>query len=142
MQSGYNKSKPRLKRRKGIMDLFTILSEQNIKKAYEDGEFDRLPGFGKPLNLEDESSIPQELRMAHRIMKNAGFSTEENALRKEMLRIEDMIRDCEDQLEQEGLKKDLNEKLLKFNGLMSKKRINTNSSIFKNYEHKIEKKLL
>ncbi|WP_044023100.1 J-domain-containing protein [Bacillus sp. SG-1] len=124
------------------MDLFTILSEQNIKKAYENGEFDRLPGFGKPLNLEDESSIPEELRMAHRIMKNAGFLTEENALRKEMLRIEDMIRDCEDQLEQEGLKKDLNEKLLKFNGLMSKKRINTNSSIFKNYEHKIEKKLL
>ncbi|EDL62965.1 hypothetical protein BSG1_15103 [Bacillus sp. SG-1] len=131
-----------MKRRKGIMDLFTILSEQNIKKAYENGEFDRLPGFGKPLNLEDESSIPEELRMAHRIMKNAGFLTEENALRKEMLRIEDMIRDCEDQLEQEGLKKDLNEKLLKFNGLMSKKRINTNSSIFKNYEHKIEKKLL
>lgn len=124
------------------MDLFTILSEQNIKKAYEDGEFDRLPGFGKPLNLEDDSSIPEELRMAHRIMKNAGFSTEENALRKEMLRIEDMIRDCEDQLEKEGLKKDLNEKLLKFNGLMSKNRINTNSSIFKNYEHKIEKKLL
>ncbi|WP_421383909.1 DUF1992 domain-containing protein [Bacillus salacetis] len=124
------------------MDLFTILSEQNIKKAYEDGEFDRLPGFGKPLKLEDDSSIPEELRMAHRIMKNAGFSTEENALRKEMLRIEDMIRDCEDQLEKEGLKKDLNEKLLKFNGLMSKKRINTNSSVFKNYEHKIEKKLL
>jgi hypothetical protein len=125
-----------------MMDLFTILSEQNIKKAYEDGEFDCLPGFGKPLNLEDDSSIPEELRMAHRIMKNAGFSTEENALRKEMLRIEDMIRDCEDQLEKEGLRKDLNEKLLKFNGLMSKKRINTNSSVFKNYEHKIEKKLL
>jgi hypothetical protein len=124
------------------MDLFTILSEQKIKKAYEDGEFDRLPGFGKPLKLEDDSSIPEELRMAHRIMKNAGFSTEENALRKEMLRIEDMIRDCEDQLEKEGLKKDLNEKLLKFNGLLSKKRINTNSSVFKNYEHKLEKKLL
>ncbi|WP_409253143.1 DUF1992 domain-containing protein [Bacillus sp. SCS-153A] len=124
------------------MDLFTILSEQNIKKAYEDGEFDRLPGYGKPLKLEDDSSIPEELRMAHRIMKNAGFSTEENALRKEMLRIEDLIRDCEDQLEKEGLKRDLNEKLLKFNGLMSKKRMNTNSSLFKNYEHKIEKKLL
>jgi hypothetical protein len=124
------------------MDLFTILSEQKIKKAYEDGEFDRLPGFGKPLKLEDDSSIPEELRMAHRIMKNAGFSTEENALRKEMLRIEDMIRDCEDQLEKEGLKKDLNEKLLKFNGLLSKKRINTNSSVFKNYEHKLERKLL
>ncbi|WP_456272076.1 DnaJ family domain-containing protein [Bacillus sp. AK031] len=124
------------------MDLFTILSEQKIKKAYEDGEFDRLPGFGKPLVLEDDSSIPEELRMAHRIMKNAGFSTEENSLRKEMMRVEDLIRDCEDQLEKEGLKKDLNEKMLKLNELMSKKRINTNSSIFKNYESKIEKKLL
>ncbi|RIW32295.1 DUF1992 domain-containing protein [Bacillus salacetis] len=124
------------------MDLFTILAEQKIKKAYEDGEFDHLSGFGKPLNLDDDSSVPEELRMAHRIMKNAGFSTEENALRQEMLQIEDLIRDCEDQLEKEGLKKDLNEKLLKFNGLMSKKRIKTNSSVFKNYEHKIEKKLL
>lgn len=124
------------------MDLFTILSEQKIKKAYKDGAFDQLPGYGKPLKLEDDSHIPQELRMAHRIMKNAGFTTEENNLRKEMLRIEDLIRDCEDQLEKEELKKNLNEKLLKFNGLMSKKRINTNSSVFKNYEHKIEKKLL
>jgi hypothetical protein len=124
------------------VDLFTILAEQKIKKAYEDGEFDHLPGFGRPLNLEDDSSIPEELRMANRIMKNAGFSTEENALRQEMLRIEDMIRDCEDQLEKEGLKKNLNEKLLKFNGLMSKRRVKTNSSVFKNYEHKIEKKLL
>ncbi|MGM0845536.1 MAG: DnaJ family domain-containing protein [Bacillota bacterium] len=124
------------------MDLFTILSEQKIKKAYEDGEFDRLPGFGKPLCLEDDSHIPQELRMAYRIMKNAGFSSEENTLRKEILRIEDLIRDCEDQLEKEELKKNLNEKLLKLNGVISKRRINTNSSIFKNYEHKIEKKLL
>lgn len=124
------------------MDLFTVLAEQKIKKAYEDGEFESLPGFGKPLVLEDESSIPQELRMARRIMKNAGFSTEENALRKEMLRIEDLISECEDQLEKEDLKKDLNERMLKFNGLMSQKRINTNSSIFKNYEQKIEKKLL
>jgi hypothetical protein len=124
------------------MDFSTLIAEQRIKKAYEDGEFSNLPGFGKPMNLDDDKGIPDELKMAHRIMKNAGFSMEETTLRKELVQIEDLIRICEDEAEKEELRKSLNEKMVKFNSLLSKKRINTNSAIFKNYEQKIEKKLL
>ncbi|RBP93150.1 uncharacterized protein DUF1992 [Cytobacillus firmus] len=123
------------------MDFFSILSEDRIKKAYKDGEFDHLPGYGKPLPFDDLSSVPENLRMAYRIMKNAGFTDEENRMKKEMLTIEDLIKQCEDQEEKKALQKKLNEKMLRFNSMISKRRQNTNSSLFKNYEEKINNKL-
>ncbi|KON89799.1 hypothetical protein AF332_25295 [Sporosarcina globispora] len=123
------------------MDFFSILSEDRIKKAYKDGEFDNLPGYGKPLPYDDLSSVPENMRMAYRIMKNAGFTDEESQMKKEMLTIEDLIKKCEDQEEKKELQKKLNEKMLRFNSMMSKRRQNTNSSLFKNYEEKINNKL-
>lgn len=124
------------------MDFSMIMSEQRIKKAYEDGEFKELPGFGKSLNLDDDLGVPQELKMAHRMMKNAGYTTDEMNVKKEMMRIEDLLRVCDDDLEKQELKKSLSENMLKYNAMLSKKRIKTNGSLFKNYEHKIENKLL
>lgn len=124
------------------MDFSMIISEQRIKKAQEDGEFENLPGYGKPQNFDEDLSIPPALRMAHKIMKNAGYSTEEMEIKKEMMRIEDLIRVCEDDTEKEELQKSLNEKMLRYNSMLSKRRVKTNSSMFKNYEQKIEKKLL
>jgi hypothetical protein len=40
-----------------------------------------------------------------------------------------------------GIQKKLNEKMLAFNSMLSNRRINTNSSVFKNYEQEINKKL-
>jgi Domain of unknown function (DUF1992). len=48
------------------------IAEERIKKAQEDGEFDDLPGRGKPLDLEDDAHVPPELKMAWRVLKNAG----------------------------------------------------------------------
>ena len=79
--------------------------------------------------------------MAYRIMKNAGFTDEENQMKKEMLTIEDLIKQCEDQEEKKALQKKLNEKMLRFNSMMAKRRQNTNSSLFKNYGEKINNKL-
>ncbi|MGM0866014.1 MAG: DnaJ family domain-containing protein [Bacillota bacterium] len=124
------------------MDFSMIMSEHRIKKAYEDGDFKELPGFGKPLNLDDDLGVPQELKMAHRMMKNAGYTTDEMNVKKEMVRIEDLLRVCDDDLEKQELEKSLSENMLKYNAMLSKKRIKTNGSLFKNYEHKIENKLL
>ncbi|MDP4085557.1 MAG: DUF1992 domain-containing protein [Bacillota bacterium] len=123
------------------MDMFQIISEDKIKKAYQDGEFDNLPGIGKPLQLEDMSGIPEELRMAYKLLKNGGFTEEESNLKREMMTIEDLIKKCDEEVEKENLKKKLNEKMLRFNGFMSKRKVKTNSSIFKNYEHKVFKKI-
>ncbi|MDR7002566.1 DUF1992 domain-containing protein [Neobacillus niacini] len=123
------------------MDLFHIVSEDRIKKAYKDGEFDNLPGYGKPLPIDDLAGVPEELRMAYKLLKNAGYTEEEGHLRRELTTIEELIRKCDDPEEREGLRRKLNEKLLRFNQMMSKRGVKTNSSIFKNYEHKVQNKL-
>ncbi|TCN22264.1 DnaJ family domain-containing protein [Mesobacillus foraminis] len=124
------------------MDFSMIVAEDRIKKAYEDGEFKNLPGLGKPLKLDDLSGVPEDLRMAYRLMKNAGFTPEENTLRQEVATIEGLIRKCDDSSERERLNEELSQKLLKYNSMISKRGINTNSAMFKNYERKIEQKLL
>lgn len=119
------------------------IADDKIKKAYEEGEFDNLPGFGKPLELDDDSGIPKNLRMAYRILKNAGYKSEEdNEIRKEIMTIEDLIKSSTNEEERELLVKDLNKKLLQYNALLSKRRIKTNSTVFKNYQNKIENRLL
>ncbi|MGB7180446.1 MAG: DUF1992 domain-containing protein [Burkholderiaceae bacterium] len=49
------------------------LVESRIEQARDDGEFDNLPGAGKPLQLDDDSMVPEELRVVYRVLKNAGF---------------------------------------------------------------------
>lgn len=55
------------------MKLLDALVEQRIAAAAARGEFDDLPGAGVPQELDDEPLVPQEVRVANRILKNAGF---------------------------------------------------------------------
>jgi hypothetical protein len=48
------------------------LVESRIRDALERGEFDALPGSGRPLPAEDLTGVPDDLRIAVRILKNAG----------------------------------------------------------------------
>ncbi|MCM5570206.1 DUF1992 domain-containing protein [Burkholderiaceae bacterium FT117] len=69
---------------------FNELIEQRIDEARRQGAFDDLPGAGRPLDLDDDRMVPEELRVAYRILKNAGFVPPEvEALRDldSMLRI-------------------------------------------------------
>ncbi len=56
------------------MQLLDELAEQHIRQAIENGDLDDLPGNGQPLAFEDDSLVPEELRMAHKILKNAGYA--------------------------------------------------------------------
>lgn len=62
------------------------LVEQRIREAMRKGELSGLPGEGKPLALDDDAMVPEELRVAHRILKNAGYAPPEvEALRERKL---------------------------------------------------------
>ena len=50
------------------------LVEEKIRKAMEAGAFDNLKGKGKPLNLQENPFEPPDMRMANKILKDAGFS--------------------------------------------------------------------
>ena len=62
--------------------------EQSILRAITRGEFDDLPGSGKPLCLEDDRLIPEELRLAHRILNNAGYVPKEIQLFNQLAQLE------------------------------------------------------
>lgn len=55
------------------MKLLDALVEQRIAAAAARGAFDDLPGAGAPLALDDDLMVPEEVRVANRILKNAGF---------------------------------------------------------------------
>lgn len=55
------------------MKLLDALVEQRITAAAARGEFDDLPGAGAPQDLDDDLLVPEEVRVANRILKNAGF---------------------------------------------------------------------
>jgi hypothetical protein len=81
------------------MDFFTRLAENRIKEAMEAGEFDDLSGKGQPLNLEEDSHIPLELRMAYKILKNADCLPPELELRKEVVQLQDLVAAMPDEAE-------------------------------------------
>jgi len=48
------------------------ISERRIRDAQDEGLFSNLPGQGKPLNLDDDRGIPEDLRLTFKVLKNAG----------------------------------------------------------------------
>lgn len=56
------------------MNLIEQLAERRIREAMERGDFEHIEGMGKPLSLDDDDLfVPPELRMAFKVMKNAGL---------------------------------------------------------------------
>ena len=74
------------------MNLLDQIAETRIQEAIERGELRDLPGEGNPLQLDDDSAIPEELRVAYRILKNAGFLPPELQLRKEVREAEQLLQ--------------------------------------------------
>lgn len=72
------------------------LAEARIQQALETGAFDDLPGAGKPLSLEEDALVPEELRVAYRIVKNAGFLPPEVQLRKDIADTETLLSQVQD----------------------------------------------
>ena len=103
------------------MDFSSIVSEDKIKQAIKDGEFEGLPGMGKPLKKDDAAHVPEHLRMAYRVMKNAGMAGDEGALKKELMTIDDLIAKCADEDERERLIERKTENRLRLDGLPTKK---------------------
>ena len=78
------------------MICFQKIAERRILEAIRDGAFDNLPGAGKPLALEDDSHVPEDLRIAYKVLKNAGYVPPEVSLRKEIAKTEDLLSGMED----------------------------------------------
>ncbi len=122
------------------MNILEMIAEEKIREAIRNGEFANLPGQGKPLQLEDLSHVPPELRAAYLLLKNAGILPEELQVKKEIIRLQDLLDCCSEEPEQSALRKQLNEKVLRFNLLMEQR--GSRSAALQEYRSKIERKLI
>jgi len=73
------------------------IAEDRIREAIERGELNDLPGKGQPQRLEDDSHLPEELRMAYKVLKNAGYTPPELDVRKELAQVEDLLVNAPDE---------------------------------------------
>ncbi len=119
------------------MWLIDQLAEQHIAEALRRGELDNLAGEGKPLVLDDDSHVPEELRASYRLLKNAGYLPPELEMRNEAVELNTLLRtlDPEDQTFQPNLKRlTLLEMKLKQAGLST-------SFLGSEYRHLLQKHL-
>ena len=94
--------------------------ESIIQEAMERGEFDDLPGKGKPLDLTDYFNMPEEVRAAHSILKNAGMAPREVELLKEIAelkQVESALREEKKRLE---IRKEIEKKQVEFSLIMER----------------------
>ncbi|MEC0304180.1 DnaJ family domain-containing protein [Terribacillus saccharophilus] len=122
------------------MDLISLLAEERIKQAEANGEFRNLPGAGKPLELEDLSGVPEDMRMSYKILKNAGYVPPEMELQKEIVALRDLLRVCTDDSERAAFRKRISEKEIHYEALLQKLKRNSPGTLSQ-YREQIEHKL-
>jgi hypothetical protein len=94
---------------------FERIVEERIQKAQYKGAFKNLPGAGKPLIFVSDQHIPQDLRLAYKILKNADCLPPEIELKKQIQRTEELLTDMQDTRERYRTIKKLNYLILKLN---------------------------
>ncbi len=96
--------------------------EAIIQEAMARGEFDDLPGRGRPVDLSAYFDTPEDMRLALSILKNAGVLPEEAGLLKEIAALKEALDSCADVPKRKELRKVIEERLLKFNVLMDRRK--------------------
>ena len=87
------------------MLLIDQIAEQKIIEAILNGELDNLPGQGQPLRLNDDSSVPEELRVAYRVLKKSDFLPPGIEFRKEIAGVNQLLTEIASEDEQMKLSK-------------------------------------
>lgn len=95
------------------MDPLSFIAEQKIAQAMQERDLNSPKWKNKPLPLDDDRFVPDDLKMAYKILKNSGYLPPEIEERKEVKRLEDLIACTEDEHERLKQMKKLNVLLMK-----------------------------
>ena len=103
------------------MEFFEKIVEEKIQKAQKLGEFDGLAGQGKPLASDDDRGVPEDFRLVFKILKNADCLPPEIELRRDIVRLRDLISSVDDSDgdRRATLIRDVNIKILSLNLIRS-----------------------
>lgn len=94
------------------------LAERRIQEAIERGELDDLPLAGKPLAFDSTPFVPEDLRLAYKILKDAGCLPPEIELRKEIVTLRELLASVEEEDERIRIARKINDKVLRLNLMM------------------------
>lgn len=94
--------------------------EEQIKKAMAEGEFDNLPGKGKPIDLDAYFQTPEDLRICYSILKGSSIVPEEVQRLKDIEALREQLAACSDEAQKKQLEKIISEKVLSFNLTMER----------------------
>lgn len=97
-------------------------ADEKIKDAIAAGEFDDLPGKGKPLNLDPYFATPEHLRLGYSILKSADIIPEEMELLREIENVKKSLESSAPGMEEKALRQQLSQKLTSFNMRMEHNR--------------------
>jgi hypothetical protein len=103
------------------MDPLEALVEARIREAIDAGAFAGNPCSGQPLPPDDLERVPRELRMAYKLLRDAGYVPEELQLRQANLRLQDLLAALEDGPERRELARTLSLNQLRFELLMERR---------------------
>ena len=118
----------------GAVSFLQRIAEQRILEAQREGAFDNLPGMGKPLELEDLSWVPEDLRIGYHVLKNAHVLPPEVELLKDIHSLEDLLKHVEDEDERRSLAKTIQWKMIRLDIL---KRRSFDLSAVRTYSRKL-----
>jgi len=93
---------------------FDRIVEAIIKEAMERGEFDNLPGKGKPIDLTEYFETPQDVRLAASVLKNAGVTAPEVELLNEIAELRQVRAGILDEKKKSAIEAQIRQKQLEF----------------------------
>jgi hypothetical protein len=118
----------------GAVSFLHRIAEQRILEAQRNGAFDNLSGKGKPLDLEDLSWVPEDLRIGYHVLKNAHVLPPEAELLKDIHTLEDLLKHVEDEGERQALAKSIQWKMIRLD-MLKRRSLDMNS--LRNYGRKL-----
>lgn len=88
------------------MNILAELAERAIREAQQRGEFEDLSGQGQPLPETNDPFMPETLRMAYKVLKNAGYVPREIQSQREIRSlIECLERETDEALKMRQIQK-------------------------------------
>jgi hypothetical protein len=88
------------------------IAENKIRDAIARGEFDNLPGAGKPIDLEEYFRTPEHLRMAYSVLKSASCLPEEVELMNEIAALDRELGGAQSEQERERIHRRIRDRRL------------------------------
>ena len=101
---------------------FERIVEAIIKEAMERGEFNNLPGKGKPIDLTEYFETPEEVRLAQSMLKGAGMTSREVDLLKEIAELKHVLAAVLDEKKKQEIDKQIRQKQMEFNLMMERQK--------------------